>query len=101
MDQGTGNDWQVFLEWLSKVVAAAGLVLGTIWRFLDGMITRKVQAQIAEAMKPVTEATSKAIDELRNDIKRTSESDNARAEERTEGVTKRIDELFSHLMRGK
>jgi MinD-like ATPase involved in chromosome partitioning or flagellar assembly len=84
------NDAIKVLEWLAKVVASAGVVLAAIWRILDGMITKKVQAQISALSAEITKTSSESMQEIRDELR-----DN-RKEQREEirGIRDRIDKLF-------
>ena len=71
--------------------------LGAAWlavrKGIDAMITRKVREQVQTAMSSVTDATSKQIEQLREDVKETH-NQNLRAQQ---AITDRLDTLLTNL----
>lgn len=84
------NDAVLVLEWLAKVITSAGIVLAAIWRILDGMITKKVKAQIEELSKEVTATSSKGMQELREEVR----DNHKETRDEIRSVSDRIDRLL-------
>jgi hypothetical protein len=87
----------VALKFAGEVFATAAAVVGVLWRGLTKVISQKVQEQVAAAMKPLTETTSRQIKDLRTDMKEHHDQEQARADERLAALTTRIDTLFQAL----
>ncbi|HSG19260.1 MAG TPA: hypothetical protein VLA31_00690, partial [Burkholderiaceae bacterium] len=85
------------IEFVIKVASTAAVVIGILWRALDKMITRKVKEQLDEAMLQLTETTSKAVEGLRQELHDVNAEGQRKADERTDRITKRIDEIMLHL----
>jgi hypothetical protein len=85
-------------EWVSKVIAAAAIVLGFVWRTIGTMVTNKVREQLDSTLRPFTETTSRAIEDLKRELRERSDTTNLRAEQRADALTKRIDALIEHLL---
>lgn len=83
------------VDWLSKVVASAAIVLGALWRWLTHVITQKIKEEIEIAMRAITETTSKAIDALRHEVR----GSERRAEERSERLADRISDRVDNLLK--
>lgn len=91
------EEFRSIFEFALKVASTAAVVLGILWRALDKMITRKVKEQLDEAMIQLTHTTSKAVDGLRQELHDVNADGQRKAEERTDRITKRIDEIMLHL----
>lgn len=91
------EEFRSLIEFVIKVASTAAVVIGILWRALDKMITRKVKEQLDEAMLQLTETTSKAVEGLRQELHDVNADGQRKADERTDRITKRIDEIMLHL----
>lgn len=87
------NEIVAALDWLAKVLVSAGIVVGLLWRTLQGMISRKVDEQIAKLAEKVTKTSSDGMRELREEMTSNHQAQLDRTDERFDRLTDRIDDL--------
>ena len=90
------------LRWVETALTALGsaaTAVSFMYRRLDRMITEKVKAQVTEAMRGITEATSRQHEQLRADVKEDLHEFNTAAEARSKGITERIDLLMLRMQK--
>jgi hypothetical protein len=95
MDEATIS----FLKTILEIVVAVLTVFGILWKVFDGMITKKVKAQVQEAMRSVTEATSSQLSLLRSEVHKNHGEQAEKIDDRFDALTQRIDRLFTRSER--
>lgn len=88
------NEVVTALDWLAKVLVSAGIVFGLIWRILNGMISKKVDGQIAKLAEKVTKTSSEGMEKLRQEMANNHQAQLDRTDERFDRLTDRIDDLI-------